>query len=113
MSIDTQYAYLARSKESHLSTVTPRVARLLKRAWGLPYESESGDAIVKSPSRVCAVKAMCLECMGYEAGAIDAIRDCQSVACPLHAVRPFQDAKLAKIKARRERIVPLGMKRKT
>jgi predicted transcriptional regulator len=41
-------------------------------------------------SRPAAVKALCGECQGWEDGARQAIRDCPSVGCPLHAVRPFQ-----------------------
>lgn len=41
-------------------------------------------------SRTAAIKAMCLECQGWEDGAIQAVRECPSAGCPLHAVRPYQ-----------------------
>lgn len=41
-------------------------------------------------NRPAAVKVMCGQCQGWEDGARQAIRDCPSVGCPLHAVRPFQ-----------------------
>lgn len=43
-----------------------------------------------SGGRTAAVKAMCLECQGWEDGAVQGVRDCASIACPLHAVRPYQ-----------------------
>lgn len=41
-------------------------------------------------SRPAAVKCMCLMCQGYEDGAVQAVRECAALGCPLHAVRPFQ-----------------------
>lgn len=41
-------------------------------------------------NRPAAVKCFCGYCQGWEDGARQAIRDCPSVGCPLHAVRPFQ-----------------------
>lgn len=41
-------------------------------------------------NRPAAVKAFCGFCMGWDDGARQAIRDCPTVGCPLHAVRPFQ-----------------------
>lgn len=41
-------------------------------------------------NRPAAVKVFCGYCQGWEDGARQAIRDCPSVGCPLHAVRPFQ-----------------------
>lgn len=43
-------------------------------------------------SRVASVKAMCLECQGWEDGAVKAVRNCAATGCPLHAVRPFRQA---------------------
>jgi len=37
-------------------------------------------------SRSAAVKAFCLECMGRHR---TEVRDCSSVACPLHPYRPY------------------------
>lgn len=38
-------------------------------------------------SRTTAIKAMCLRCVGYVKADI---RGCTSLACPLHAFRPYQ-----------------------
>jgi len=38
-------------------------------------------------SRAMAIKAFCLECLGYERSAI---RDCPSGGCALWAFRPYQ-----------------------
>lgn len=41
-------------------------------------------------SRASSIKAMCLECQGWTDGAMRAVRDCPTVRCPLHAVRPYR-----------------------
>lgn len=41
-------------------------------------------------SRTASIKAMCLECQGWDAGCRAAVRDCAATGCPLHSVRPFQ-----------------------
>lgn len=43
-----------------------------------------------SGNKPAARKAMCLECVGWEQGAIQMIRNCPSRACPNHTVRPYQ-----------------------
>lgn len=57
---------------------------------GVPVSAQNTYRRALGGSRPSAVKAMCLECQGWEDGARQAIRDCPSLGCPLHAVRPFQ-----------------------
>lgn len=57
---------------------------------GIPVSAQNTYRRALAGSRPSAVKAACLECQGWEDGARQAIRDCPSVGCPLHAVRPFQ-----------------------
>lgn len=57
---------------------------------GIPISAQATYRKALNGSRPSAVKAMCLECQGYEDGARKAIRECPSVGCPLHAVRPYQ-----------------------
>lgn len=57
---------------------------------GIPVSAQNTYRRALAGSRPAAVKALCLECQGWEDGARKAIRDCPSVGCPLHAVRPFQ-----------------------
>lgn len=57
---------------------------------GIPISAQATYRRALGGSRPSAVKAMCLECQGYEDGARKAIRECPSVGCPLHAVRPYQ-----------------------
>lgn len=42
-----------------------------------------------SGSKAAAIKAKCLNCVGYE-DAVNRIRNCSSATCPLWACRPFQ-----------------------
>lgn len=57
---------------------------------GVPISAQGIYRRALAGNRPAAVKAMCLSCQGWEDGARQAIRDCPSVGCPLHAVRPFQ-----------------------
>lgn len=57
---------------------------------GIPTSAQATYRKALAGNRPAAVKAMCLACQGWEDGARKAIRDCPSVGCPLHAVRPFQ-----------------------
>ena len=41
-------------------------------------------------SRAVAIKAFCIECMGYDAGFAESIRNCSDRGCPLYNHRPFQ-----------------------
>jgi len=41
-------------------------------------------------NRPAAVRCMCLECQGWDDGAMKAVRECQATRCPLWAVRPYQ-----------------------
>lgn len=42
-------------------------------------------------SKPAARKCMCLECQGWQEGAVKAVRMCPTRACPNWAVRPYQD----------------------
>lgn len=57
---------------------------------GIPQSWQATYRKAKAGNRPACVKCMCGECQGWEDGARKAIRDCPSVGCPLHAVRPFQ-----------------------
>lgn len=50
-------------------------------------------------SRPAAVKAMCLQCQGWEDGAVQAVRDCPCRACPLWRVRPYQTPEQREVSA--------------
>ncbi len=41
----------------------------------------------KSKSKADAVKAMCLECVGFK---YKRVADCAATRCPLHNVRPYR-----------------------
>jgi hypothetical protein len=69
----------------YIETLPIRYQNLAKRIY---------DA--KRPSRSACIKLKCVDCMGYEDVA-RRVRDCQTVICPLHAVRPYQGK--AKLKA--------------
>lgn len=57
---------------------------------GIPQSWQATYRKALTGNRPAAVKTMCGMCQGWEDGARQAIRDCPSVGCPLHAVRPFQ-----------------------
>lgn len=57
---------------------------------GIPTSAQATYRKALAGSRPSAVKAMRLFCMGWEDGARKMVRECQSVGCPLHAVRPYQ-----------------------
>ena len=59
-----------------LSTIGPMYQGVIKRA----YE---GRASPRS-----AIRAMCLQCVGYERSEVT---HCSSFACPLHFYRPYQN----------------------
>jgi hypothetical protein len=58
-----------------LATCSPMFRPVLEKAY-------SGDA---SPKK--AIKAMCLECVGYDR---ESIRSCTGYSCPLWLYRPYQ-----------------------
>lgn len=62
--------------QEHLESIPPRFQGVYQRAL--------------DGGRTAAVKAMCLECMGWQEGCVRMVRECASKACPLWAVRPFQ-----------------------
>lgn len=61
-----------------------------RRLNAVPESAKGGfvRAITGLASPRGAIKAMCLECMGYLR---PAVRDCTAMACPLYAYRPFQN----------------------
>jgi hypothetical protein len=66
-------------RAGRLETVPPSARGHLIAAW-------TGNC---SPRR--AIKANCLECVGFDR---DAIRDCTAFACPLWNFRPFANPKI-------------------
>ena len=55
-------------------------------------------------SRQASIKAMCLECQGWEGKeARVAVKNCTNVKCPLHSVRPYVKQQVKKESAREER----------
>jgi hypothetical protein len=48
------------------------------------------EKAVDGGSRSARIKAFCCMCQGFEPGARQAVRECASTDCPLHAVRPYQ-----------------------
>lgn len=75
-----------------MSDTSPRVLDIAREIAdrGIPQSWQNTYRRALAGSRPAAVKALCGECQGWEDGARQAIRDCPSVGCPLHAVRPFQ-----------------------
>lgn len=47
------------------------------------------DRAVKGKSLRAAINSFCLECVCWQ---IQEIRDCTDLACPLYAVRPYQES---------------------
>ncbi len=41
-------------------------------------------------SRDAAIRAFCYECMGYDAGYRESIKNCTDVGCPLYPYRPHK-----------------------
>jgi hypothetical protein len=41
-------------------------------------------------SRKAAVDAHCLHCMGWDEGAMEAVKKCNTYGCPLWPYRPYQ-----------------------
>lgn len=69
-------------QQVYLTTVPASAAGIFERAFG------------GSASRANAIKAKCLACTNFQR---DEVRECPTVLCPLHPIRPFQ-VKVAKPK---------------
>ena len=63
-----------RKRAARLQTCPARDKNLLARSW-------------VGKSRKTAIKAFCLECVGFDRSAV---RECTAYACPLWMSRPFQ-----------------------
>jgi hypothetical protein len=75
-------------KNTAIIAQTP-VERRLK--WVSPkYRPGYLKALAGKASPSQAIKAMCLQCMGY---CSESVVQCQSAACPLYAYRPTFDRK--------------------
>lgn len=76
-------------------TPTPSSAPILRDpeayALTLPLRFRTLYLRATQGSKPAARKCMCLECQGWQEGAVKAIRMCPSRACPNWAVRPYQD----------------------
>ena len=67
-----------------------RIAKIAERASQMPESCRrTYVAAVKGRSLAACVKAMCLECVGWQRREIT---NCTGLACPLWAKRPFQDS---------------------
>jgi len=62
-------------RQIRIDTAPKKYRGILARCWS------------SKPSKPGCLKAMCLECVGFE---IAAITQCTSYACPLFKVRPYQ-----------------------
>jgi hypothetical protein len=73
-----------------LRAVEPaRRAAVARRAGNMPVSMRKGyfDAASGKASPRAAIRAHCLECVGWEREEVPA---CTAVACPLYLYRPFQ-----------------------
>ena len=73
-----------------LNAVDPsRRSKVLKRAQNTPVSARLGYLRAASGQAAprAAIKAQCLECLGWDRVAV---RECTDPACPLWAYRPFQ-----------------------
>ena len=64
--------------------------RLLQVKTDAPSCLKTFEKAYEGRSKQAAIKAHCLECVGYDR---TAIRNCTAPACPLYEVRPFQGQK--------------------
>ena len=93
METHSQAERLRRAAQKALSAIEPtRRSAVAKRAEGIPSLYRAGyvkaAAGLASPRE--AIKAHCLECVGWIRAEVTA---CTAVACPLFAYRPFRGAK--------------------
>lgn len=77
--------------ENYSSLPTPE-KMAIKRAHRLESTPDRYKALFRqvhggSRSFTRCIKAMCLECVGFE---VKAVRECTGYACPLYNVRPYQ-----------------------
>lgn len=63
---------------------------------------------VKGKSRPAAIKAFCLECIGWER---KEITQCTALACPLWPVRPYQKPPVVKRTAEQQSAINERMKK--
>jgi hypothetical protein len=76
-------ATIERSDDRRTVAIQDRLSSVPKSAKGTYLRAVAGR------SRQAAIKAHCLECVGWVR---DEVRLCSSPACALWAYRPFQDA---------------------
>ncbi len=66
--------------------------KIFRRRSSIPVSYRGNyDRAMSGKSMKCAIKAMCLECMGWDR---EEVRLCCSPACPLYPYRPFVADKL-------------------
>jgi len=61
-----------------------------------PYKKTYEKAVARK-SMKAAIKAQCLECVGWEKSEV---RNCTALACPLWAYRPYQEILKSSVKRR-------------
>ena len=64
-----------------------RKAAILHRARQMPESSRRTYVRACAGSRTAAIKAQCMECLGWSRSDV---RQCTALACPLWPVRPYQ-----------------------
>jgi hypothetical protein len=70
---------------------TERQERIAKRRKDTPRIHRANyDEAVSGRSRKAAIKAFCLECVGWEK---EEVRLCTGLACPLYPYRPYHKSK--------------------
>lgn len=72
------------------SEASAREVKIAKRRSEIPRAYRAVyDRAVASNSLRAAINAHCLECIGYRTAEV---RACTALACPLYAVRPYQES---------------------
>jgi hypothetical protein len=78
-------------------TISPQLQAIIdRRSPNVPIQHRPLylKVLTGKPTRTDAVKAFCLECVGW---AKKEVANCSSIACPLHSFRPFQSVKVEEV----------------
>ena len=78
-------------KKNHVTGQSVNSPRIEERGAGIParYQPLFNRSISGKASPRDAIKAKCLECMGYKKAEV---RLCTAPTCPLFTLRPYRDA---------------------
>ncbi len=67
-----------------------RADKIMERLGNIPRAYKATyERAVKGKSLRAAINSFCLECVCWS---IEEIRNCSDLACPLYAVRPYQES---------------------